>query len=307
MGSKIKGLLVANRGEIAVRILRACRELGIETVQVFRGRQGFARRSHGGPFGVHWRSQAARELPDARRILAAASALGVDAIHPGYGFLSENADFADLVEAEGFIFVGPTGASIRAMGRQGHGEEAGRRGRRADHPGSKGVVASAAEAAAIAERIGYPVLLKASAGGGGRGMRVVNDPSMIEKAFLEASREATIAFGNGAMYLKNSDRYPAHRDPGAGRWAQYPASGRAGLFLSTSESEACRGESVAGIERVAARADRRGGGPPVQARELSKRRHDRVHSRSRIAALLLHGNEHADPGRASCHRNGLRH
>ena len=79
---------------------------------------------------------------------------------------SENADFADLVEAEGFIFVGPTGASIRAMGRQGHGEEAGRRGRRADHSGSKGVVASAAEAAAIAERIGYPVLLKASAGGG---------------------------------------------------------------------------------------------------------------------------------------------
>lgn len=257
MGSKIKRLLVANRGEIAVRILRACRELGIETVQVFSeaDRDSLAVRMAdrsvciGGP-------KPQESYLDARRILAAASALGVDAIHPGYGFLSENADFADLVEAEGFIFVGPTGASIRAMGDKATARKLAEEAGVPTTPGSKGVVASAAEAAAIAERIGYPVLLKASAGGGGRGMRVVNDPSMIEKAFLEASREATIAFGNGAMYLENSDRYPAHRDPGAGRWAQYPASGRAGLFLSTSESEACRGESVAGIERVAARADR---------------------------------------------------
>ena len=307
MGSKIKRLLVANRGEIAVRILRACRELGIETVQVFRGRQGFARRSHGGPFGVHWRSQAARELPGRTADTAAASALGVDAIHPGYGFLSENADFADLVEAEGFIFVGPTGASIRAMGDKATARKLAEEAGVPTTPGSKGVVASAAEAAAIAERIGYPVLLKASAGGGGRGMRVVNDPSMIEKAFLEASREATIAFGNGAMYLEKFLTDIRHIEIQVlGDGHNIPASGRAGLFLSTSESEACRGESVAGIER-ALRADRRGGGPPVQARELSKRRHDRVHSRSRIAALLLHGNEHADPGRASCHRNGLRH
>ncbi len=203
MGSKIKRLLVANRGEIAVRILRACRELGIETVQVFSeaDRDSLAVRMAdrsvciGGP-------KPQESYLDARRILAAASALGVDAIHPGYGFLSENADFADLVEAEGFIFVGPTGASIRAMGDKATARKLAEEAGVPTTPGSKGVVASAAEAAAIAERIGYPVLLKASAGGGGRGMRVVNDSSMIEKAFLEASREATIAFGNGAMYLE---------------------------------------------------------------------------------------------------------
>ena len=189
MGSKIKRLLVANRGEIAVRILRACRELGIETVQVFSeaDRDSLAVRMAdrsvciGGP-------KPQESYLDARRILAAASALGVDAIHPGYGFLSENADFADLVEAEGFIFVGPTGASIRAMGDKATARKLAEEAGVPTTPGSKGVVASAAEAAAIAERIGYPVLLKASAGGGGRGMRVVNDPSMIERRFSKLAR-----------------------------------------------------------------------------------------------------------------------
>ena len=309
MGSKIKRLLVANRGEIAVRILRACRELGIETVQVFSeaDRDSLAVRMAdrsvciGGP-------KPQESYLDARRILAAASALGVDAIHPGYGFLSENADFADLVEAEGFIFVGPTGASIRAMGRQGHGEEAGRRGRRADHSRfqRRGGLGRGSGSDCRAHR-----LSRAVEGVGGRRrarnagcQRSVDDREGVSRS-LARSHHCVRQWRH--VSGKIPDRYPAHRDPGAGRWAQYPASGRAGLFLSTSESEACRGESVAGIERVAARADRRGGGPPVQARELSKRRHDRVHSRSRIAALLLHGNEHADPGRASCHRNGLRH
>ena len=203
MGTKIKRLLIANRGEIAVRIIRACRELGIETVQVFSeaDRDSLAAKMAdravciGGP-----KPQDSYLQP--RRILAAASALEVDAIHPGYGFLSENADFADLVEAEGFIFVGPTGASIRAMGDKAMARKLAEEAGVPTTPGSKGVITDAVAAAEIAETIGYPVLLKASAGGGGRGMRVVQDRSSIEKSFLEASREATVAFGNGAMYLE---------------------------------------------------------------------------------------------------------
>ena len=244
---------------------------------------------------------------DARRILAAASALGVDAIHPGYGFLSENADFADLVEAEGFIFVG------RPALRYARWETRPRRGSWPKRPACRpprfqrrGGLGRGSGSDCRAHR-----LSRAVEGVGGRRrarnagcQRSVDDREGVSRS-LARSHHCVRQWRH--VSGKIPDRYPAHRDPGAGRWAQYPASGRAGLFLSTSESEACRGESVAGIERVAARADRRGGGPPVQARELSKRRHDRVHSRSRIAALLLHGNEHADPGRASCHRNGLRH
>ncbi|MBN3505794.1 acetyl-CoA carboxylase biotin carboxylase subunit [Burkholderia cenocepacia] len=203
MSSKIKRLLVANRGEIAVRIIRACRELGIETVQVFSeaDRDSLAVRMADRAVCIGGAKPQESYLHP-QRILAAATALDVDAIHPGYGFLSENADFADLVEAEGFIFVGPTGASIRAMGDKAMARKLAEEAGVPTTPGSKGVVTDAAEAATIAEQIGYPVLLKASAGGGGRGMRVVNDASMIEKAFLEASREATVAFGNGAMYLE---------------------------------------------------------------------------------------------------------
>ena len=205
MGSKIKRLLVANRGEIAVRILRACRELGIETVQVFSeaDRDSLAVRMAdrsvciGGP-------KPQESYLDARRILAAASALGVDAIHPGYGFLSENADFADLVEAEGFIFVGRPALRYARWGDKATARKLAEEAGVPTTPGSKGVVASAAEAAAIAERIGYPVLLKASAGGGGRGMRVVNDPSMIEKAFLEACAKPPLRSAMAPCIWKNS-------------------------------------------------------------------------------------------------------
>ena len=200
---RIKSVLVANRGEIAVRIIRACREMGIEAVQVFSeaDRDSLAVRMAdravciGGP-----RPHDSYLSP--QRVLAAASALKVDAVHPGYGFLSENAAFADLVEKEGFTFIGPTGDTIRAMGDKAMARRLAEEAGVPTTPGSKGVIEDARQAAAIAEKIGYPVLLKASAGGGGRGMRVVHEPSQIERAFLEASREAMVAFGNGAMYLE---------------------------------------------------------------------------------------------------------
>lgn len=200
---KINSVLVANRGEIAVRIIRACQEMGIEAVQVFSeaDRDSLAVRMAdravciGGP-----RPHDSYLHP--QRVLAAASALKVDAVHPGYGFLSENAAFADLVEQQGFIFIGPTGETIRAMGDKAMARRLASEAGVPTTPGSTGVIEDARQAAAIAEKIGYPVLLKASAGGGGRGMRVVHDPSQIERAFMEASREATVAFGNGAMYLE---------------------------------------------------------------------------------------------------------
>lgn len=200
---KIKSVLIANRGEIAVRIIRACREMEIEAVQVFSeaDRDSLAVRMAdrsvciGGP-------RPHDSYLDPQRVVGAASALKVDAIHPGYGFLSENAAFADLVEQQGITFIGPTGDIIRAMGDKATARRLAQEAGVPITPGSQGVIRDAAQALAIAEKIGYPVLLKASAGGGGRGMRVVHDPTQIERAFMEASREAAVAFGNGAMYLE---------------------------------------------------------------------------------------------------------
>ncbi len=199
----IKKILIANRGEIAVRIIRACQELGIETVQVYSEAD-----SQSLPVFMADKSmcigpaRASKSYLNVEKILTAAYLFRVDAIHPGYGFLSENADFAERCESEGYIFIGPSPTSIRLMGDKATAIRLAKEAGIPTTPGSNGILQDAKEAASVADKIGYPVLLKASAGGGGRGMRIVNNAEQVEAAYIEASQEAKSAFGDGALYME---------------------------------------------------------------------------------------------------------
>jgi acetyl-CoA carboxylase biotin carboxylase subunit len=199
----ISRLLIANRGEIAVRIQRAARELGIKTIQVYSvaDADSLAVRMADeainiGPF------QAAKSYLNIESVLAAARTTGADAIHPGYGFLSENPVFADAVEAAGLIFVGPTGETIRTMGDKAAARGAAQRAGVPVVPGSEGRVADLDEARNLAGKIGFPVMIKASAGGGGRGIRIAETVESLGVALDQATAEARAAFGDGGLYLE---------------------------------------------------------------------------------------------------------
>lgn len=203
MGKEIRRVLVANRGEIALRIIRACRELGIETIQAYSEAD-----KNSLPVRMADRSvcvgypRATDSYLNVQALIGAALAFKADAIHPGYGFLSENADFADTCAQQGINFIGPSGAVIRRMGDKAVARQLAKEAGVPTTPGSEGVIDTADDARAVAERVGYPLLLKAVAGGGGRGMRIVREPAELERAFNDASREARTAFGNGAMYAE---------------------------------------------------------------------------------------------------------
>jgi len=196
-------VLVANRGEIAVRIQRACRELGLDTVQVYseadRDSMAVELADRAVCIGPP-RSSESYLRGDA--IVAAAIAMGADAIHPGYGFLSENAGFARLCEEGGITFIGPSADVIAAMGDKASARAMAVAAGVPVTPGSSGTLASAAAAAEVAAGLGYPVILKAVAGGGGKGMRVVEKPDDLFAHFEAAVREAKAAFGDGTMYLE---------------------------------------------------------------------------------------------------------
>ena len=199
----IRRVLIANRGEIAVRVQRACRELGIETAQVYSEADRDSMAVQNADFAVcigPARSSDSYLRADA--VVAAAKALRADAIHPGYGFLSENAAFARLCENEGITFIGPGGDVIATMGDKASARATAVSAGVPVTPGSSGTVASAAEASVIAANLEYPVILKAVAGGGGRGMRIVAAESDLAGHFDAAVREAKAAFGNGAMYVE---------------------------------------------------------------------------------------------------------
>jgi len=203
MSSQIKALLIANRGEIAVRVIRAARELGIRTIAVY---------SEADASALHVKladtaicigpAQAAKSYLDMAAILSAARAAGADAIHPGYGFLAENAGFADAVRAAGMVFVGPSGEAIRCMGDKASARLAAIRAAVPVVPGSDGLVDNLEAARGEAARIGYPLMIKATAGGGGRGIRVCTDEAALVQQWPAAQAEARAAFGNGALYLE---------------------------------------------------------------------------------------------------------
>ena len=206
-----KRILIANRGEIAVRVFRACRELEIEPVVVYS--QADREALH-----VQLAEQAycigparsADSYLNVNAILTVAQAAGCDAIHPGYGFLSENADFADACEAAGITFIGPSGDVIRAMGNKAAARKLMQSAGVPVVPGSDGAVDTAEQARALADSIGYPVLIKASAGGGGRGMRRVDRVEDLPALFDAARSEAEACFGNGEVYLEKLILNPRH-------------------------------------------------------------------------------------------------
>ena len=206
-----KKLLIANRGEIAVRILRACREMDIESVAVYSAADEDALHVQFTEEAVCiGPARAAGSYLNQDAILTVAKAAGCDAIHPGYGFLSENAAFADACREAGIAFVGPSGDVIRKMGDKAAARALMQSVGVPVVPGSDGLVATAEEAREIAGRIGYPVLIKASAGGGGKGMRRVYAPDELEPLFHEAAAEAKANFGDGSLYLEKLIVNPRH-------------------------------------------------------------------------------------------------
>jgi acetyl-CoA carboxylase biotin carboxylase subunit len=208
---EVKTILIANRGEIALRIQRACRLLGFRVVQVYSEADKDSLPVKLADVSVCiGKAAASSSYLNPLAILGAAKLTDAQAIHPGYGFLSERSDFVDLVEAEGLTFIGPTAEHIRLMGEKSKAREMAQKANVPTVPGSPSILKSSEEAKAIAADIGYPVLLKASAGGGGRGMRVVKEPSDLQSAFSEASSEAKLAFGDGALYLEKYLSDPQH-------------------------------------------------------------------------------------------------
>ncbi|MCI0708059.1 MAG: acetyl-CoA carboxylase biotin carboxylase subunit [Ignavibacteriae bacterium] len=206
-----KKILIANRGEIALRVIRACRELGISTVAVYSEADRYS-------LAVKYADEAVCIGPppskesylNIPRILAAAEVTGADAIHPGYGFLAENTNFAEICATSGITFIGPSPAAINAMGDKALAKETMRKAGVPVVPGSDGVISEVKLAKKIAEDIGYPVIIKATAGGGGRGMRIVREAGDLETAFRTASAEAESAFGNPAVYIEKYLEEPRH-------------------------------------------------------------------------------------------------
>jgi acetyl-CoA carboxylase biotin carboxylase subunit len=204
-------LLVANRGEIAVRIIQAARELNLKTVAVFSDadRDSLAVRLADEAVAIG-PPPASKSYLNVEAIVAAARLTAAGAIHPGYGFLSENARFAEAVEAAGIVFVGPSPETIRIMGDKAAARAAARRAGIPIVIGSEGEVTTLEEARTAAHAIGYPVMIKASAGGGGRGIRIAENPIVIDQQFKAAQAEAAAAFGNGALYLERFIRRARH-------------------------------------------------------------------------------------------------
>lgn len=207
----IQKLLIANRGEIALRIVRACRELGIKTIAVYSEADEQSLHVQLADEAVCIGPAASRDsYLKADRIISAAEICDVDAIHPGYGFLAENAAFAEQCESCNIKFIGPKSSSIRLMGDKALARSAAAKAKVPIIPGSEGVLDSEQEALKVAKKIGFPVIIKAVAGGGGKGMRVARNAMAFAKEYDTARIEADKAFGNGAVYVEKFIEDPRH-------------------------------------------------------------------------------------------------
>ena len=300
-------VLIANRGEIALRIQRACKEIGIATVAVHSTADADA---------MHVRladesvcigpPPAAESYLNIPRLLAACEITGADAIHPGYGFLSENARFAEILEEHGITFIGPTSEHIRLMGDKIEAKATAKRLGIPVVPGSDGAITNEAQGARIAKDMGFPVLVKAAAGGGGRGMKVARTAEDLDMAIKTARAEAKAAFGDDSVYLEKYLEKPRHIEVqvfGDGKRQRHP-SGRARLLAAAPAPEGHGGGALARAQRRGAQEDRRHRRQGHAEAQLPRRRHGRVPLRGR--RVLLHRDEHAPAGGASGDRDDHR-
>ena len=283
-------ILIANRGEIALRVIRACKELGIRTLAVY---------SEADVDSLHVQladesicigaAPSSDSYLKIDRIMSAAEVGDVDAIHPGYGFLAENAHFAEVCESCKIKFIGPTPAAMRAMGDKNSARSAARKAGVPVTPGSDGIVETEAEAVKVAKRIGYPVMIKAVSGGGGRGMRAAHNEVSLIQGFHGARLEAEKAFGNPEVYIEKLIVNPHHIEFQivADNYGNTVHLGRTRLFDPATKPKSDRRMSVAASH---ARATQANGAGCDQARTvgwLCECGHDGVPGRSK-RQLLLH-------------------
>ena len=300
-------VLIANRGEIALRIHRACREMGIKTVAVHSTADAKAMNVRLADETVCIGPPPARaSYLNIPAILSAATITGADAIHPGLGFLSENADFAEAVEEHGFTFIGPSPEHIRLMGDKIRAKAEAMRLGLTVVPGSPEAVRDIAAADEAARAIGYPVLLKAAAGGGGRGMKLARDAVELARMLPLAQTEARAAFGDDAIYLERFLDWPRHIE------VQLIGDGKGGAIhlgerdcsLQRTHQKLLEETPSPALDPAARGAAPRSCCRGAQAARLQERRHNRVPLRGR--RVLFHRDEHAAAGRASDQRNGQR-
>ena len=299
-------ILVANRGEIALRIVRACHELGIEAVCVFSTADSESLHLRYADVAVCIGPAEARQsylsIPN---IVMAAKNTGCEAVHPGYGFLAENSVFARACADNDLVFIGPSPDTMDRLGDKSLAKQIMADAGLPTIPGSQGTVTSAADAARLAAQIGYPVMLKASAGGGGRGMRRVEGPDQVERAFQAASAEAEAAFGNGDLYLEKVVLSPHHIE------VQVLGDGVGGVLTLGERDCSIQRRHQKVLEESPSPlldASSRGATPGPSAEGLLR---DRLRGRGntgvpgrRAARFLLHGDEHARAGGASGERDG---
>ena len=305
---QIQKLLIANRGEIALRIHRACHEMGIKTVAVHSTADADAMHVRLADetvcIGPPPATESYLNIPN---IISAAEIVHADAIHPGYGFLSENAQFAEIVESHNIIWVGPKPEHIRMMGDKIEAKRTAAKLGLPLVPGSDGPLTSVEQAKKLAAEVGYPVLIKAASGGGGRGMKVVPEEEQLESLMSQAASEAARGVRRRHRLHGKISRRPApHRVPGVRRRRRRgDPPRRARLLAAAPPPEGARGSALAGDHQEGAPAHGRDRPHGDERDGLPRRRHHRVPLRER--RILLHRDEHPAAGRASGDRDDQRH
>ncbi len=276
-------ILIANRGEIACRVMKTARKLGIKTVAVYSEADADALHVEMADEAVLiGPAPAAESYLVIEKIVEACRKTGAQAVHPGYGFLSERAAFAEALKAAGIVFIGPNPHAIEAMGDKIESKKFANAAKVSTVPGYLGVIESPEHAAEIADEIGYPVMIKASAGGGGKGMRIAHSRKEVAEGFARAKSEAKSSFGDDRVFVEKFIVNPRHIEIQVlgDKHGNVDLSRRARMLDPAPQPEGDRGGAVAAARRGDAAPDGRAGGRARQSRRLRFRRHGRIRRRA---------------------------